>query len=59
MFVCTMLCIQLFYSYISPGEEDYDGYDISRLRKPNDMDTFDRFEPLQAERYGKRGIAFS
>ena len=36
------------------GEEDEDGYDISRLRRPDTVDTLGRYDPLQGK-YGRRG----
>lgn len=36
------------------GEEDEDGYDINRLRKPDDVDTMGRYDPL-LDKYGRRG----
>jgi len=46
---------QLYYKCLPvcpPGEEDEDGYDISRLRRPDEMDTF---KPYHALLNGKRG----
>ncbi|XP_060579771.1 LOW QUALITY PROTEIN: neural-cadherin-like [Ruditapes philippinarum] len=41
------------YNEEGAGEEDEDGYDISRLRRPDTVDTLGRYDPLQGK-YGRR-----
>ncbi|KAL4234097.1 hypothetical protein ACF0H5_005750 [Mactra antiquata] len=43
------------YNEEGAGEEDMDGYDISKLRRPDEMDTFGRYDPLLPNQYGQRG----